>query len=124
MTYANREVRSNEDGFATPETKLQASSVKAVVVILVGVAPFSRDSGPHRGKRAVWGGRAKVPTVLYMGALVATRCNPVLRDFYQRLQASGKPKKLALTACMRKLLTILNSMVRNDEHWDPIPGTY
>ena len=94
------------------------------IAALVGVAPFNRDSGPHRGKRAVWDGRAKVPTVLYMGALMATRCNPVLRDFYQRLQASGKPKKLALTACLRKLLTILNSMERNHEHWDPTPGTY
>ena len=94
------------------------------IAALVGVAPFSRDGGPHRGKRAVWGGRAKVRAVLYMGALVATRCNPVLRSFYQRLQASGKPKKLALTACMRKLLTILNSMVRNGKRWDPTLGTH
>ena len=79
------------------------------IAALVGVAPFSRDSGSHRRKRTIWGGRAKVIAVLYMGALVATRCNPVLRSFYQRLLASGKPKKLALTACMRKLLTILNS---------------
>ena len=86
---------------------------------LVGVAPFSRDSGPHRGRRTIWGGRAVVRTVLYMGALVATRCNPVLREFYQRLLAAGKPKKLALTACMRKLLTILNSMVRDGTRWGP-----
>ena len=65
----------------------------------VGVAPFSRDSGPHRGKRTVWDGRAKVRAVSYMGALVATRCNRVLRSFYQLLLASGKPKNPALTAC-------------------------
>ena len=86
-------------------------------------APFSRDSGPHRGKRKVWGGWAKVRASLYMGALVATRCNPALRPFYQRLLASGKAKKLALTACMRKLLTMLNSMVRNGERWDPTVAT-
>ena len=93
------------------------------IAALVGVAPFSRDSGPHRGKRTVWGSRAKVRSVLYIGALVATRCNPVLRSFYQRLLASGKRKKLALTAYMRKLLTILNSMVRNGERWGPTLGT-
>ncbi len=86
------------------------------IAALVGVAPFSRDSGPRRGKRKVLGGRAKVRAALYMGALVATRCNPALRPSYQRLLASGKPKKLALTACMWKLLIMLNSMVRNGEH--------
>ena len=89
------------------------------IAALVDVAPFSRDSGPHRGRRTVWGGRAVVRAVLYMGALVATRCNPVLREFYQRLLGAGKPKKLTLTACMRKLLTILNSMVRDSTRWDP-----
>jgi transposase len=89
------------------------------IAALVGVAPFSRDSGPHRGKRAVWGGRARVRAALYMGALVASRWNPVIRDFYQRLQAAGKPKKLALTACMRKLLIILNCLVKTREHWNP-----
>ena len=93
------------------------------IAALVGVAPFSRDSGPHRGRSTVWGGRAPVRAVLYMGALVATRCNPILREFYQRLLAAGKPKKLALTACMRKLLTILNSMVRNNERWAPTLAT-
>ena len=89
---------------------------------LVGVAPFNRDSGTLRGKRTVWGGRARVRAVLYMGALVASRCNPVIRDFYQRLLAAGKPKKLALTACMRKLLVILNSMLKHSLPWcDPIP---
>ena len=89
------------------------------IAALVGVAPFSRDSGPHRGKRSVWGGRARVRAALYMGALVATRCNPVIGEFYQRLLAAGKPKKLALTACMRKLLTVLNSMAKAARPWDP-----
>ena len=80
------------------------------IAALVGVAPFNRDSGALRGKRTVWGGRARVRTALYMGAMVASRFNPVIRDFYQRLLSAGKPKKLALTACMRKLLIILNSM--------------
>ena len=87
------------------------------IVALVGVAPFSRDSGTLRGKRTVWGGRARVRAALYMGALVASRFNPVIRDFYQRLLASGKPKKLALTACMRKLLVTLNSMLRHRSPW-------
>ena len=93
------------------------------IAALVGVAPFNRDSGPHRGKRSVWGGRATVRSTLYMGALVASRRNPVLREFYQRLLEAGKPKKVALTACMRKLLTILNSMVRTGQKWDPIIPT-
>ncbi len=84
---------------------------------LVGVAPFNRDSGAWRGKRAVWGGRARVRAVLYMSALVATRFNPVIRDFYHRLLEAGKPTKLALTACMRKLLVILNSMVKHGSPW-------
>ena len=89
------------------------------IAALVGVAPFNRDSGTMRGKRKVWGGRPQVRAALYMAALVATRFNPVLRDFYQRLCAAGKPKKVALTACMRKLLTILNHMVRQNRHWNP-----
>ena len=89
------------------------------IAALVGVAPFNRDSGPHRGKRSVWGGRATVRSTLYMSALVASRCNPVLRDFYQRLLEAGKPKKVALTACARKLLTILNTMARTGLHWNP-----
>ncbi len=90
------------------------------IAALVGVAPFNRDSGTLRGKRTVWGGRSQVRAALYMAALVATRYNPVLRDFYQRLCAAGKPKKVALTACMRKLLTILNVMVKNHRHWNPV----
>ena len=89
------------------------------IAALVGVAPFNRDSGALRGKRTVWGGRRQVRAVLYMAALVATRYNPVLRDFYQRLCDAGKPKKVALTACMRKLLTILNVMVKHNRHWNP-----
>ena len=90
------------------------------IAALVGVAPFSRDSGRQRGRRTTWGGRARVRAVLYMGALVAARRNPVIRQFYQRLLAAGKPKKLALTACMRKLLIMLNSMAKTGKHWDPI----
>lgn len=87
------------------------------IAALVGVAPLNRDSGTLRGKRRVWGGRSQVRAVLYMGALVAARRNPVIRLFYQRLLAAGKPKKVALTACMRKLLTILNAMVRHRTPW-------
>ncbi len=86
---------------------------------LAGVAPLSRDSGTLRGRRFVQGGRAPVRAVLYMAALVATRHNPVIKAFYQRLVAAGKPKKLALVACMRKLLTLLNVMVRTATHWNP-----
>ena len=87
------------------------------IAALVGVAPFNRDSGTLRGKRTVWGGRARVRAALYMGALTASRFNRVIRDFYQRLLAAGKPKKLALTACMRKLLVILNSMLKHRSPW-------
>ena len=89
------------------------------IAALVGVAPFNRDSGTLRGKRTVWGGRAGVRSALYMGAMVASCHNPVIRDFYQRLLSAGKPKKVALTACMRKLLTILNSMLKNGTSWQP-----
>lgn len=84
---------------------------------LVGIAPFNRDSGTLRGKREVWGGRAPVRATLYMGALVATRRNPVLKEFYERLLPAGKPKKVALVACMRKLLTILDAMMRDHVPW-------
>lgn len=84
---------------------------------LVGVAPLSRDSGTLRGHRFVQGGRASVRAVLYMGALVATRRNRLVRAFYLRLLAAGKAKKLALVACMRKLLTMLNTMVRTNTRW-------
>lgn len=84
---------------------------------LVGVAPLARDSGTMRGKRIVYGGRASVRAALYMGALVATKYNPVIRALYQRLLTAGKAKKVALVACMRKLLTILNAMAKNNERW-------
>src|SRR5213594_4811446 len=87
------------------------------IAALVGVAPLNRDSGTLRGKRTVWGGRAQVRAVLYMGALVAARYNPVIRAFYHRLCAAGKAKKVALTACMRKLLTILNAMMKHRTPW-------
>jgi transposase len=86
---------------------------------LVGVAPINRDSGEMRGKRMIFGGRSTVRRVLYMAALVAARYNPVIKAFYQRLVAAGKPKKLALTACARKLLTILNAMARTGKPFDP-----
>lgn len=79
---------------------------------LAGLAPLSRDSGYHRGKRSIWGGRAEVRTALYMATIVATRHNDTIRAFYARLVAAGKPKKVALVASMRKLLTILNAMLR------------
>jgi len=93
------------------------------IAALVGVAPINRDSGTYRGKRMIWGGRASVRAALYMAALVATRHNPTIRAFYERLCAAGKPKKLALTACMRKLLTILNAMVRTNTSWRSLPAT-
>jgi transposase len=88
------------------------------IAALVGVAPLNRDSGKMRGKRTVWGGRSSVRSVLYMATLVATRHNPVIKAFYDRLCGKGKPKKLALTACMRKLLIILNSMLKNKTSWN------
>lgn len=89
------------------------------IAALVGVAPLNRDSGTLRGKRLVWGGRASVRAALFMATLVGVRWNPVLRAFYERLRAAGKPAKVALTACMRKLLTILSAMVRQHRTWDP-----
>ena len=85
---------------------------------LIGVAPFNRDSGQRRGKRAIFGGRGQVRRGLYMAALAAIRFNPVIRAFYDRLVRAGKPKKVAIGACMRKLLTILNVMVRTGTSWD------
>jgi len=84
---------------------------------LIGVAPFNRESGGYRGNRRIWGGRARVRAVRYMGTLVATRHNPVMKAFYERLLAAGKEKKVALTACRRKLLTILNAMIREQVKW-------
>ena len=90
------------------------------IAALVGVAPFNRDRGAMRGKRHVWGGRSRVRAVWYLGTLAATRFNPVIRDFYQRLLAAGKPKKLALVAGMRKLLVILNAMLQQRSSWRDI----
>lgn len=84
---------------------------------LAGTAPFARDSGKFKGRRMIWGGRASIRAVLYMAALSATRSNPVIRSLYQRLLRAGKLKKVALVACMRKLLTILNAMVRDAKPW-------
>jgi transposase len=96
---------------------------------LVGVAPLANDSGPRTGKRRIWGGRANVRAVVYMAALVAIRHNPAIKAFHSRLIAAGKPKKVAIVACMRKLLTILNAMLRDQKLWDaarhvqqPIPA--
>ena len=91
---------------------------RRAVAALVGVAPLSRDSGKFRGTRGCWGGRAKVRAALYMPTLVAVRCNPVLREFYERLLRAGKPRKVALTAYMRKLLTILNAMLKHGAKWE------
>lgn len=88
------------------------------IAALVGLAPFNRDSGTHRGARRISGGRPAVRTALYMCAVSALRCNPALQALYQRLKAEGKPSKVALTACMRKLLVILNAMVRDRRPWD------
>ena len=84
---------------------------------LVGVAPLNRDSGEQRGTRHIYGGRARVRSALYMAALTATRCNPVIKEFYQRLIAKHKPFKVAIVACMRKLLTILNVMLKTQTSW-------
>ena len=88
------------------------------IAALVGVAPLHGDRGPLRGRRTIWGGRAHVRTVLYMGTLVATRFNPQITAFYARLLAAGKVKKVALPACMRKLLTILNALLKHRTPWD------
>lgn len=89
------------------------------IAALVGVAPFNHDSGKHRGKRRIFGGRTSVRSVLYMATLSAIRHNPVIKQFYQRLLAKGKLKKVAITACMRKLLVILNTMIKTGQDWNP-----
>jgi transposase len=85
---------------------------------LVGVCPFSRDSGSHRGKRMIWGGRSSVRAALYMAALCATRFNPTIKKFYQRLITAGKQKKVAIVGCMRKLLTCINAMIKSNSCWN------
>jgi len=99
--------------------ELGHGSVKHVAT-LVGLAPLNRDSGAWRGSRAIWGGRRHVRAALYMAALVGVRHNPVLRAFYQQLLARGKPKQVALIACMHKLLTILHAVLRHHTPWRPV----
>jgi transposase len=89
------------------------------IAALIGTAPFNHDSGRKRGQRSISGGRPDVRSVLYMATLTATRRNPVIRAFYHRLLQAGKLKKVALVACMRKLLTILNAIIRDRVHWNP-----
>jgi transposase len=91
------------------------------IAALVGVAPMNRDSGRKRGQRRTIGGRSSVRKVLYMAALSASQRNPTIKVFYQRLRAAGKPAKVALTACMRKLLTILNAITKTGRGWEPRP---
>jgi transposase len=98
--------------------ELGSLSEKAIAG-LAGLAPLARDSGTLRGKRTIWGGRARARQGLYMATLSASRHNPVIRAFYDRLIAAGKPKKVALTACMHKLLTICNAILRTSTRWDP-----
>jgi len=93
------------------------------IAALAGVAPFNRDSGQLRGRRTIWGGRAKVRVVLYMGTISALRYNVVIGEFYQRLIRAGKPKKVAIVACMRKLLVILNAMMKHGTCWSPTPSS-
>ena len=87
------------------------------IAALAGVAPYNRDRGQWRGKRSVWGGRRQLRAALYMATLAATRCNPTIRACYQRLLAAGKAQKVALTACMRKLLTICNAIIKSNAPW-------
>lgn len=92
---------------------------RQAIASLVGLAPFNRDSGLFRGRRSIWGGRASLRAALYMATLTARRINPVIRHFAERLQREGKPFKVTMVACMRKLLVILNTMVRNGTNWTP-----
>jgi transposase len=92
------------------------------VAALAGVAPLNQDSGRHQGKRRTWGGRAPVRAALYMAAVTATRCNPTIRALYTRLRVAGKPAKVALVACMRKLLTIANAILRDATPWSAAVG--
>lgn len=93
------------------------------IAALIGTAPFNRDSGNKNAQRSISDGRPDVRSVLYMATLTATRCNPVIREFYQRLLKAGKLKKVAIVACMRKLLTILNAIIRDHSHWNPAFAT-
>jgi transposase len=90
------------------------------IAVLAGVAPLARDSGKFRGKRFIWGGRADLRSVLYMAALTAMRFNDAIRSFAQRLKNTGKPNKIVIVACMRKLLTIMNSIIKHSSPWHPL----
>jgi transposase len=96
---------------------LDGTGSRQQMAALVSIAPLNRDSGTMRGRRAIWGGRSTVRRVLYMATLSASKCNPIIKPFYNRLIAAGKPRKVALVACMRKLLTILNAMLRTQQPW-------
>ena len=89
------------------------------IAALTGVAPLANDSGKHRGKRAIWGGRADIRAVLYMATVSAIRCNPAIKAFAERLKKTGKPAKVVIVACMRKLITIMNAMLKNNAPWNP-----
>jgi transposase len=102
-----------------PELGQQGQGAVKHVATLVGLAPLNRDSGAWRETRSIWGGRRQVRAALYMAALVGVRYNPALRAFYERLLVHGKPKKVALTACMHKLLTILHAVLRDRTPWQP-----
>ena len=122
--HNNQELMTSVPGVGTGLARTILADVPEIgtlrnkqISALVGVAPFNQDSGSYRGRRTTCGGRAKVRAVLYMGALVATRHNPTLKTFYQRLLQAGKPKKLALVAVMRKLLIILNAIIREQKPW-------
>jgi transposase len=95
------------------------STTRREIAALIGLAPYDHDTGVFRGKRSIWGGRAEVRRVVYMAALAASRSNPILRAFHQRLIAAGKPHKVALIAVARKILTILSAMLRKGEQWNP-----
>jgi transposase len=99
------------------ETPELGNSNRQAIAALVGIAPYPDDSGTMRGKRRVWGGRGRPRSILYMAALSARRCNPVIREFAHRLHKQGKPFKVVMVACMRKLLVILNSLLKNDTLW-------
>src|SRR2546425_747215 len=110
-------VRPTPRPLPDPATQELGRLTRKQIAALVGIAPLNRDSGTRRGVRTCWGGRAPVRAVLYMATVAATRCNPVIQAFYRRLCAAGKAKKVALTACMRKLLTILNAMMKHRTPW-------
>ena len=92
------------------------------IAALAGLAPYDFDTGTFKGRRVIWGGRHEVRRVIYMAALTASRSNPLLKAFHQRLIANGKAPKVALVAVARKILTILSAMIRNDKPWNPKPS--